>query len=145
MFVPASPHQDALIPCCGKSITFSGCKPFSEEGSKKFKNAKLIKKGEPIVEPTVDMILLKKLSFDKDLHPRSLSTKKIEDRDKLAGDYASVIQIAHLPMVRKDCRWGEDIGVHAPGSCERVTFEKLDHSYVYTYPFTLGFGNPFID
>lgn len=83
--------------------------------------------------------------FDKDLRPWTISTRKIGDRDKQASDYASSIQIAHLPTVRKDCRWGDDIGVHAHGSCERVIFEKLGHSYVYTYPFTLGFDNPFID
>ncbi|KAG5596206.1 hypothetical protein H5410_037438 [Solanum commersonii] len=142
MHVPSSPHQDAPPVCRRNSLSLSDCKPISEEEkSKKTKS----RKRHDTIEPNVNQILPNKQSFDKDLRPWTLSMSKIGDRGKWAGDYASSIQIAHLTKVKQDCIWGEDIEVHAPTSYERVTFEKMDHSYVYTYPFTLGFGRPIID
>uniref|UniRef100_M1DUQ4 Uncharacterized protein n=1 Tax=Solanum tuberosum TaxID=4113 RepID=M1DUQ4_SOLTU len=142
MHVPSSPHQDAPPVCRRNSLSLSDYKPFSEEEkSKKTKS----RNRHDTIEPNVNQILPNKQYFDKDLRPWTLSTRKIGDRGKRAGDYASSIQIAHLTKVKQDCIWGEDIEVHAPTSYERVTFEKMDHSYVYTYPFTLGFGRPIID
>ncbi|KAK6784827.1 hypothetical protein RDI58_018282 [Solanum bulbocastanum] len=62
-----------------------------------------------------------------------------------ASEKFKAIKKADLPTIQKDCMWGDNIGVYASSSCERVTFGKVDHSYIYTYSFTLGFGNPFID
>ncbi|KAK6784826.1 hypothetical protein RDI58_018281 [Solanum bulbocastanum] len=58
------------------SLSLSGCKPFSGKASKKSKSTK---RDESTVEPTFEMILPNKLSFDKDLHSRTLSTKKTRD------------------------------------------------------------------
>lgn len=82
----------------------------------------------------------KKLSFDRYLRSRTLSTKKTRDRKKLASDYAFVIQIAHLPKVRKDCMWGDDIGVHALRECSFWKVGPLVYLSIPIYPSLVSYG-----
>ena len=56
--------------------------------------------------------------------------------------YPSLITPGLLSLVRRECHWKPDFPILIPGANQRITSYHAGFSFVYTYPFTLGFNPP---
>ncbi|XP_070023125.1 uncharacterized protein [Nicotiana sylvestris] len=95
---------------------------------------------EPLREPLVDEIVPSELSFYYD---RESLRNQVSALDRVDA-YPTQITEVLTPMVRKDCHWSNDFSIIIPNLNQRITSYLTGFSFVYTYPFTLGF-RPTID
>jgi len=61
-----------------------------------------------------------------------------------ADVYPSQITEGLISLVRRECHWKFDFPILVPNANQRITSYKAGYSFVYIYPFTLGF-KPHID
>jgi len=95
---------------------------------------------EPTQEPLVEEIVPNDLSFGNDRRSLQEQVKNLEKADT----YPSLITELVIPTVRKDCNWRDNLRMMIPAPNQRISSFRIGFSFVYTYPFTLGF-NPAID
>jgi len=95
---------------------------------------------EPLREPLVDEIVPSELSF---YHDRESLRNQVSALDRVDA-YPTQITEVLTPVVRKDCHWSNDFPIIIPNPNQRITSYLTGFSFVYTYPFTLGF-RPAID
>ncbi|XP_016463984.2 uncharacterized protein LOC107829777 isoform X2 [Nicotiana tabacum] len=95
---------------------------------------------EPLQEPLVEEIVPNDLSFEND---RKSLRDQVVNLEK-ADIFPSLITEPLISMVRKDCNWRSDLCIVIPNPNQRISSFRIGFSFVYTYPFTLGF-NPAID
>jgi len=81
-----------------------------------------------------------KLSFYND---RESLKNQVSSLDR-ADIYPTQITEGSISLVRKDCHWSHDFPIIIPNANQRITSYLIGFSFVYTYPFTLGF-KPAID
>ncbi|XP_070012522.1 uncharacterized protein [Nicotiana sylvestris] len=90
---------------------------------------------EPLREPLVEEIVPTELSF---YHDRESLRNQVSALDR-ADAYPTQITEVLTPVVRKDCHWSNDFPIIIPNPNQRITSYLTGFSFVYTYPFTLGF------
>ncbi|XP_070009637.1 uncharacterized protein [Nicotiana sylvestris] len=95
---------------------------------------------EPLREPTVEEIVPTKLSF---YHDRESLRNQVSGLDR-ADIYPTQITEGLISVVRRDCHCSSDFPIIIPNPNQIITSYMTGFSFVYTYPFTLGF-RPSID
>lgn len=75
------------------------------------------------------------MSFEND---RKSLRDQVVNLDK-ADTFPSLITEPLISIVRKDCNWKSDLRIVIPKPNQRIFSFRIGFSFVYTYPFTLGF------
>jgi len=89
-------------------------------------------------EPLVDEIVPSDLSFGSD---RTSLQRQIANLEK-ADTYPSLVTELTIPTIRRDCNWSNSLRMSIPSPNQRISSFRNGYSFVYTYPFTLGFNPP---
>jgi len=108
---------------------------FTQKSSSKGKEI-----SEPLQEPLIEEIVPSDLSFT---HDRESLQKQVSELSR-ADTYPTMITEVLTPIVCNDCHWNSDFPIVVPNPNQRITSYMTGFSFVYTYPFTLGF-KPAID
>ncbi|XP_070003111.1 uncharacterized protein [Nicotiana sylvestris] len=131
----SSSLRGSSLPSSGSSPAFRTRGSFSQKCSSKGKEP-----SEPVREPTVDEIVPAELSFYND---RESLRNQVSSLDR-ADIYPTHITEGLISLVRNDCHWSHDFPIIIPNPNQRITSYLTGFSFIYTYPFTLGF-KPAID
>lgn len=95
-------------------------------------------------KPGINKIILGIFFFQYDLKIRLCN--HVGTRDRVISDYAPLINETNIPIIRIDRRWSKSkFRVVSPKCLKSITSPKPSYSFLYTYPFSMGFGYPSFD
>uniref|UniRef100_A0A1S3Z2F0 Uncharacterized protein n=1 Tax=Nicotiana tabacum TaxID=4097 RepID=A0A1S3Z2F0_TOBAC len=91
---------------------------------------------EPLVNEIVPSDWV--LSFESD---KTSLQKQIANLEK-ADTYPTIVTELTIATIRRDCNWKDSLRMSIPSPNQRISSFRSGYSFVYTYPFTLGFNPP---
>lgn len=132
----SSPHNITPSPYSRVNVSSSSSRARASRSYSKNREP-----NEPLREPKVDEVVPAEFSFTKDSEAirKQLSSMTSHDRADL---YPTQITEGLVSLMRRDCYWKSGLPVLVPNENQRITSYKTGYSFVYTYPFTLGFKLP---
>lgn len=101
-----------------------------------------VRQGKRTSEPTVWEVLPKSWDYDGVIGTWNKVVGQHESSH--INNIYSLVYEEHVPLILCDCRWGDRVTIHITWVTKSISHHRSGFSFVYTYPFTLGF-EPSID